>query len=430
MLFKENVEKLLEDLNLPKVELDIYTNLILNIWKVFEPVYSGVDDSHNEKHIYHVLKRCMKMVHWLKFNSRNFTDDKESRYILKLSLAAISHDAFSYTSRKQHHVKAYEFIRKLVDIKVIEGNHIDPLTKAEKVFSASQDALKFLYFQKLNLSHTVDYSSYIVASEPCHDRTYENIKYLDTFLNSFSKYDLLEVSDMVQQHRASYEGNFTSELCEIFSAADRDDLDLNVIINRIYTCALNEDNKFECDINGYKRLIIFRHNGPVDIYPIILRLKEDGWDNKLIKTFYHLCEKFSRDGYAYSNLKEDGFYKTYYKNHLEDFWKAIDNVIFMPTTMLKYIKNLNVDLLNSSVVTNINEYGILSFVSPKVELKVGSIVAISNVKALVNKIEKDVYEAVALCDPSNIKKGDKVVDTGEFLEVPKGEVKYANDSNK
>lgn len=353
MLYKENVEKLLEDLNLPKVELDIYTNLILNIWKVFEPVYSVVDDSHNEKHIYHVLKRCMKMVHWLKFNSRNFTDDKESRYILKLSLAAISHDAFSLVYRKHHHVKAYEFIRKLVDIKVIEGNHIDPLTKMENMGIVTEDALTFLYKQK-----DIDFSFYLTFEDGVltHEGNLikENRKYLYSILQSFSKYDLLEVSEMVQQHRASYEGNFTSELCEIFSAADRDDLDLNVVINRIYTCALNEDNKFECDLNGYKRLIIFRHNGPIDIYPIILRLKEDGWDNKLIKTFYHLCEKFSRDGYAYSNLKEDGFYKTYYKNHLEDFWKAIDDVIFMPATMLKYIKNLNTDLLNSSVVTNIN----------------------------------------------------------------------------
>lgn len=344
MLNREIIKKVLEELNLTNVDLEIYTSTFENMWKVFEPVYAVVDDSHNSKHIYHVFRRCMEMVKWLKFNTRNFNEDKESRYILKLGLAAMVHDAFSYTSRKQHHVKAYEFIRRLVDIKVIEGNHIDPLTKAENVFSASQDVLRFLYFQRLNLSHTVDYSSYVLTNEKnemaCHDRTYENIKHLDTFLNSFSKYDLLEVSDMVQQHRASYEGNFTSELCEIFSAADRDDLDLSVIVNRIYTCALNDGNKFECDHNGYQPLVIKTKGRDIKILPIINQLEKDGWDNKLIKTFYHLCEKFSRSGYAYNNLKEDGFYKTYYKDQLEDYWGEIDKIAFIPSLMFKYIKKV------------------------------------------------------------------------------------------
>lgn len=347
MLDKTNIEKILEGLNLSKVDLEIYTNTFENMWKVFEPVYNGVDDSHNGKHIYHVFRRCMEMVNWLKFNTRNFNDDKESKYILKLGLATMVHDAFSYTSRKFHHEKAYEFIRKLMDIKVIEGNHIDPLTKAENVFIATEDALKFLYFQRLNLNHTVDYSTYnalednfIIDKREYHK---DNIKHINTFLKSFSKYDLLEVSKMVLEHRASYDGTFSTELCEVFSAADRDDLDLNVVINRIYTCALNDENKFECDHHGYQPLTINTKNRSIKILPIIKQLEKDGWDNKLIKTFYHLCEKFSRNGYAYKNLKDDGFYKTYYKDQLEDFWSEIDKIVFIPMSMFRYIRNTYVE---------------------------------------------------------------------------------------
>lgn len=334
MLNKENIKKALEGLNLSEVDLKIYTETFENMWSIFEPVYKSVDDSHNGKHIYHVFRRCMEMVQWLKLNTRNFTDDKESRYILKLGLAAMSHDAFSYNYRKFHHEKAYELIRKLVDIKVIEGNHIDPLTKAENVNIVMEDVITSLYFQRNPDYKIVIGDEYIT----CGDIS-KNVKpKLTKLLNSFSKYDLLEVSNMVLQHRASYTGNFTSELCEIFSAADRDDLDLNVVINRIYTCALNEDNKFECDLNGFKDLTLNRHNGPVSLLGIINHLKKEEIPNILIKTFYHLCEKYSRDGYAYSNLKEDGFYKTYYKNQLENFWKEIDEIIFIPNLMLKYIK--------------------------------------------------------------------------------------------
>ncbi len=337
MLNRESIEKVLEGLNLSKVDLKIYTDTFETIWKIFKPVYDTVDDSHNGKHIYHVFRRCMEMVKWLKFNTRNFNEDKESRFILKLGLAAMTHDAFSLTYRKNHHDKAHEFIRKIVDLKVIEGNHIDPLTKVENMINAEEDVLTFLYKQKDN-----DFSSYLTFEDGVmtHEGNYikENHKYLYTILQCFSKYDLLEVSDMVQQHRASYEGNFTSELCEIFSAADRDDLDLSVIINRIYTCALNDTNKFACAINGYKELILCTNSGPVSLLSILKNLEKEGWSEKHIKTFYHLCEKFSRDGYAYKNLKADGFYKTYYSNKLLDFWDEIYKIIFIPSSMLKYIK--------------------------------------------------------------------------------------------
>ena len=81
MLDKTNIEKILERFNLSKVDLEIYTSTFENMWKVFEPVYSSVDDSYNSKHIYHVFRRCMEMVNWLKFNTRNFKDNKETTYL-------------------------------------------------------------------------------------------------------------------------------------------------------------------------------------------------------------------------------------------------------------------------------------------------------------------------------------------------------------
>ena len=40
------------------------------------------------------------------------------------------------------------------------------------------------------------------------------------------------------------------------------------------------------------------------------------WDNNKVKTLFHIYEKFSRSGYMFSNLKEDGIYMSYNKDRL------------------------------------------------------------------------------------------------------------------
>lgn len=317
-MFMVKIKKVLEELNLTKIEIEKYYECFESVWEFTKPCYVNVDESHNENHIFHVFSRSMKLIFWLKRNYHNWNSKLEKDYIMCMGLASFLHDIYSYTSRKNHHEKAYLLLRKICDIKILEQDNT--INLKDKSIIITNNMME------------------ILNSIP--NQTTINAVNKFKWLKYYSKLNILEVSNMVKEHRASYKGEFSSMLCELFSTADRDDIDLNIVINRIYTCALNDDNKFECDHNGFQSLTINTKNRSIKILPIIKQLEKDGWDNRLIKTFYHLCEKFSRDGYAYKNLKDDGFYKTYYKDQLEDFWSEIDKIVFIPMSMFKYIRNI------------------------------------------------------------------------------------------
>ena len=314
---EEKIENLFKGYGITEVDKKLYKDLCLNIWWLVSPAYSNVDDSHNENHIFHVLRRSIDLVFWLKNRSRNFNHDKETKYIMKVILASFIHDVFSYNNRKYHHEKAYLLIRKICDIKVLEQNNtLNVKDKAIEVVNKMFEVLNLIPGQVTSAA----------------TKKFEWLKW-------YSKYDLLEVSEMVNEHRASYEGKFSSELCELFSTADRDDLDLNVVINRIYVYAKDKTNRFNCDINGFLPLDITINQRSYHTEEIIPYLKNSlEWNDEKVKTFYHLWEKFSKVGYMYNSLKIDGIFMLYYKDQITKFYNDIDAIIENPEEMLKYIK--------------------------------------------------------------------------------------------
>lgn len=325
---KLEVKDLFEGYGLNEVDMKIYPEIFEMIWKMFSCAYENVDEAHNQNHVYHVLRRAVKMVFWLKNNTRNFNHDKETKYILKVILASIVHDVYSYTKRKKHHEEAYLLIRKLVSLKVLE--HSKNMNVKDKAIAVSNQKMEILESIPVNNIKNMTTNSDI-------EFHYDFSKF--DWLKYFSSYDLLEVSNMVNEHRASYNGSFTSELCELFSCADRDDLDLNIIINRIYNCSKDDKCTFEYDIHGNRPLDIFINNvsyHSLEIIPYLEKTLE--WDNMKIKTFYHLWEKFSRVGYMFENLPLEGFYFKYYKNNIEEFYSQVDDIIINPEKLLSYLK--------------------------------------------------------------------------------------------
>lgn len=308
------IKNVLEELNLSKSDITTYTNCFTSIWNLVKSKYLNVDEAHNENHIFHVFQRSMKMVFWLKRNSDEWNEKKERDYILCMGLASFMHDVYSYSNRKFHHEKAYLLLRKITDLKIAETSDINVIDKARNVVDLQNEILYFLYSENIKNENLFDWLKY------------------------YNKTNLLNVSEMVLQHRASYNKDFSSELCEMFSAADRDDLNLEVVIKRILKCAEDDNCVFECDKNNFKPLAITINHTSYHSEEIIPYLKNTlEWNDKMIKTFYHLWEKFSRVGYMYSNLNSDGFYMRYYKNQLEEFWEEIDEIISSPEKMVVWV---------------------------------------------------------------------------------------------
>lgn len=309
---KEKIETLFGNYNFPEDNKKLYIYLSLNIWEMVKTAYVS-DETHNENHILHVLRRGIDLVLWLK--SDKYDTPIVNEYIIKLILASFMHDIYSSTDRKHHHTKAYELLRKICDYKILLQNF--DIYNTDKIVKTSDTEIEIL-----NL---------IPGQSP--DQASSKL----SWIRHYHKHDLICISHAVNEHRASYEGDFNSEFSELFSAADRDDLDLNVVINRIYKCAIDKTNIFNCDLNNFSTLDIIIDGVEYKSNLIINNLK---CDDIIIKTFYHLWEKFSRVGYMYKNIKSNGIYMSYYKNQIDDFHNEIDKIIKNPLKILDYIKEL------------------------------------------------------------------------------------------
>ena len=321
----EDIVDLLGKLNISFEDRIYYFKVIKQVWKLFNTAYINTDKGHDSNHIYHVLKRSMKIVIWLR-DRDNLDDTYVKSYMLRVILASITHDVFSFTKRKFHHEEAYVLLRKLVNLKVIEyDNTLNVKEKAMMVVDAKLEILGCIPNQ--DAKDTLEKFDWLVH---------------------YNKLDLHFVSFMVLQHRASYVGEFSSILCELFSAADRDDLDLNIIVNRVYNSIIgNVRNNGSDEIDKY--LNIFDNAYSAEYLDASVKLKlfknkigylklELKWDNNKVKTLFHIYEKFSRSGYMFSNLKEDGIYMSYNKDRLEKYWLEVDYLLDNPEHMLTYLK--------------------------------------------------------------------------------------------
>jgi len=118
-----------------------------------------------------------------------------------------------------------------------------------------------------------------------HKLAYEHvINRNDDILKTINSETLSLIANAVLEHRASYTGEFSSNLSRLISAADRGLPDYDLHYNR--SLVYNDGN----------------HKEVVD----------------------HLVDKFGRDGYA--TKKYPDFYIEMFKEELEIFFKKIDNV--------------------------------------------------------------------------------------------------------
>lgn len=301
--------------------------LYLDMWNLFKCAYKNGDDvGHGEDHIYNVLRRGIDIaiaMHGYKemyyLPRIQHVPDYFTGYLM-LGLAVFTHDMYSDTDRERHHLHASDFIDRLIYINETIGNE-------DEIYYALHHLLR------------KDHHNITILSIP-NFKYKENAEYSFKWLKYFNTRKSLElVSEAVRCHRASESRfPFINTLPEILSAADRDDLDLTIIINRIYKSAIDGSCAFNCDNHGFDNHIAVIDGVTHESNKTIKKLNDECWTNTVIKTYYHLWEKFSRNGYAFRDLNKDGIYMLYYKDTINEFFNEVDKVIENPYLILYYIK--------------------------------------------------------------------------------------------
>ena len=300
--------------------------LYLDMWNLFKCAYKdGEKNGHGESHIYHVLRRGIditiamhghKEIYYLP--RLNHRPDYFTGYLM-LGLAVFIHDMYSDIDRERHHLHAQQFIDRLAYINTTTGGNEDAYS-IENLLSHKSHSITLLSIPNFKHRENIGYS-------------------LDWLRNFDTQKSLSLVAEAVANHRASNKNSFTNTLPEILSAADRDDLDLTIIINRIYKCATDGSCAFNCDILGFDNHIAVIDGVTHESNKIIKKLNGEDWTNAVIKTYYHLWEKFSRNGYAFRDLNKDGIYMLYYRDTINEFFNKVDEVIENPYIILYHIAN-------------------------------------------------------------------------------------------
>lgn len=254
---------------------------IIDMWEHFQIFYISNNSGHGEKHISEVLDRSFKITNsvigkiglesFYGFGFKSLHDIYSS-----LALATFVHDMFQEDHRADHQIRASKYVDLLID----------------RVTTNDIDIAKWLIY--------------------------------------FDAEMLTTISLAVLEHRASYKGNFSNIFCEIFSASDRDYLDLDQIIIRSYSFNRKNINDQSIQRLDFPNKIIEINGNQYSTDKLIKDLLVNNWDNVSINVFYHIIDKFHRDGYAYKSINEYTVYKEFYKDQLEEFWKEIDIYILLP----------------------------------------------------------------------------------------------------
>lgn len=278
------------DFNLDRIDY-----ILNNMWKVVEHNYYS-DSTHGKKHIFDVIQKGFKILEWYLIGKdienlgpvgrRHIIfkeDDKLTgiqvhTLFVMIGLAGIIHDVYQSQNRIDHHIKAKELCDYIIK-------------EREKPNNPHKD----LYF----------------------------------FTNAFV---MNNVGLMCLEHRASFKGEFSNVLCEIFSAADRDSLDLKQVIQRSYNYT-----KKRREVNPRRNIIIEIGGTQYSTDKLMKDLSANNWELEKADAFYHIIDKFSKIGYMFTNIKPDGIFMEYYKNDIQTFWDEIDQLILNPNLFDTYL---------------------------------------------------------------------------------------------
>ncbi|HHB94095.1 MAG TPA: HD domain-containing protein [Campylobacterales bacterium] len=114
--------------------------------------------------------------------------------------------------------------------------------------------------EKLVILASYIHDMFNAMHRPTHNElAYEYVKKSDDkFLKELSKKERLEVANAVLEHRASFKGEFYSNLSEIISSADRGEPDLEVVVQRSMKFNGNAHDVYEhikdkYGVNGYAK---------------------------------------------------------------------------------------------------------------------------------------------------------------------------------
>lgn len=313
-------------LKIPVVQEQLkLARVYLEMWNIFKCAYKNGDDiGHGEDHIYNVLRRGIDIaismhgyreIYYLPALHRE--PDYFTGYLM-LGLAVFTHDMYSDIDRERHHIHAGDFIDRLAYINQTTGGNKESYN-IENLLTSRGHRMTILSIPNFKYKDNIGYS-------------------FDWLMCFDTQKSLSLVAEAVSEHRASNNNQFVNTLPEILSAADRDDLDVKAIIDRIYKCATDGSSIFNCDIKGFDNHIAVIDNITYESNKIIKKLDREGWTAAEIKTYYHLWEKFSRNGYAFNKLNKDGIYMLYYKDTINEFFNEVDKVIENPYLILYYIK--------------------------------------------------------------------------------------------
>lgn len=127
-------------------------------------------------------------------------------------------------------------------------------------------------------------------------------KSTEPILKCFDLKAILRISAAINEHRASYLGEYSSQLSELISAADRDAPNLKKIIKRIHACSIDTRLTFNTDDMELKQ------DGPEELF--------------LERTLIHLKKKFGKSGYARYNT----IYMEYYEEEHQALLEEIENI--------------------------------------------------------------------------------------------------------
>ena len=268
--------------------------VISKCWYEYGDRYSEYDLDHGQKHIQDMMIRSIKILSWYlrkngssKFRELGLKNINAAFYIV--GVAAIFHDMFQEKDRKFHH-------------------------------ELSAQAAE-------NISYNIKKEYNIIDGEIIKEY---NIMDWDYRFRQPGRSKLVAL--MCREHRASFSGPFSNILCEIFSAADRDALNLKHIIQRSYSYT-----KKRREVQPRRNIIIDINGTQFSVDKLMRDLIANDWEFDKVEVFYHIIDKFSKVGYMFENINSDGIFMEYYKNDIQKFWDEIDQLILNPKLFDTYL---------------------------------------------------------------------------------------------
>ena len=257
----ENASEAFED----QFNLDRIHHILWGMWNLYGHNYIE-DNGHGVKHIMEVIERSFKILEWyLRENNIQELDYNQKRkfffsrginvhnIFIMIGVAGILHDLFQEEDRENHHLRVKE-VTDSIKRKRNQNQH-----------GSDRDIYFFLSMFMLN-----------------------------------------NIELMCSEHRASFEGEFSNVLSEIFNVADKDPLDLGIIIKRSWKYTSN-------------------------------KLGTENEELILNEVYNHLEDKFSSSGYLFRNKAEDGIFYRYYKDDIIKFQKEVDTLLLDRNKIRDYL---------------------------------------------------------------------------------------------